>query len=130
MAGLASLVLPGAGQFYDSAAPHAFVLQGYQMGMIIHGGAHALLAVASVFHQFRGLEVEYPGSGGPHVLTERDGQNWRVVHVVNALLASATAFLEALWINAAGKDYVTRMRMQAFYDPGERSSGVLVSLEF
>jgi hypothetical protein len=130
IAGLASLVLPGSGQFYDSAANHAFALQGYQMGMILQGGAHALLAIVSVFHQCRGLEVEYPGSGGPHVLTERDGQNWRVVHAVNALLASATAFLEALWINAAGRDYVARMRMQAFHDPEEGSSGILVSVAF
>jgi hypothetical protein len=130
IAGIASLVLPGAGQFYNAAAPHGFALKGYDMGMYIHGGFHALVTGVAIFHQFRGMEVEYLGSGGPRVLDEHDGQTWRVVHVVNAVLAGATAFLEALWVNAAGRDYVTRMRMQAFFDPCERRAGVAVALAF
>jgi hypothetical protein len=128
IAGLASLVLPGAGQIYDSAAPHGFVLEGYQLGMYFQAGFHVAVTLAAAGLQFRGLEVEFIGSGGARVLTERDAQTGRILMVANALTASVTAFLEALWVNGAYREHAARMRMTAFFDPEGRGAGVAVSL--
>lgn len=129
MAALASLVIPGAGQFYNSAAPHAFTLQGYDWWMYGQGGLHALGLGVAIFHQLKGLRVQYIG-GGVIELNERDGQIWRMVHVFNALVASVTAWLEADLINRCGWNYIVRMRMHAWYDPVQREACVCASFTF
>ena len=129
MAALASLVIPGAGQFYNSAAPHAFTLKGYDFWMYGQGGAHVLLLGASIFHQMKGLSVQYIG-GNVIELSERDGQVWRIVHVINAVIASVTAWFEADLINRLGWNYIVRMRMHAWYDPIEREASVSATFAF
>jgi hypothetical protein len=129
MAGLASLVLPGAGQIYNGIAPHAFTLQGFDWWMYLQGGVHAVAFGISLVSQLEGLRVEFAGGGGARPLTERDAQTGRLLHAINAVVASVTAFLEAQLINLMGERYVRTMRMHAFYDPGG-TAGVEVCLRF
>jgi len=130
MASLASLVLPGAGQFYASAAPYAFTLQGFRLWMYAQGGAHVAIAAIAVLQQFVGARVVFTGGGGAYELTERSAQAWRIVYVVNAVLASASAFIEARVINRAGRKYVMGTRMGVWFDPSERAAGIQVQLRF
>jgi hypothetical protein len=130
MAGLASLLLPGAGQFYNAVTPYAFTMRGFRMWMYTQGGAHALILATSIFCQFVGTRVEMAGGSEAFRITEKIAQQWRVVHVVNMILASVSAFLEARLINRAGERYVVGMRMHAYYDPSEGSLGVEVGLSF
>ncbi|GEM_PF-3508203 len=130
VSGLASLVLPGAGQFYNGTAPQAFTLEGYDLWMYGQGGVHLLTFGLSVFFQFKGLRVAWVGSGGADEITERDAQVWRIIHVVNALVAAGTAYLETRLLNASALAYVRKVRMRVFYDPRERAACLEVGCRF
>ena len=130
MSALASLVLPGAGQFYNSATAYAFTLQGYRIWMYAQGGLQAGLAVAAVLQQFVGMRVVFAGDAAEYAITEKDAQVWRIVYLLNAVVASATAWFEANMINRAGKRYVMTMRAGAHCDPRNRALGVEVVLRF
>ncbi|MHC5081165.1 MAG: hypothetical protein ACYTHN_19325 [Planctomycetota bacterium] len=130
IAALASLVLPGAGQFYNAVTPYAYTLRGFQFWMFAQGGVHGATVVFTILFQFVGLRMESTGPGGALEITERTAQAWRIVHVFNAVLASVSAYLEAQLINRSGRRYVFGLRARAFFDPAERATGVEVGVLF
>jgi hypothetical protein len=129
MAALASLVIPGAGQFYNSAASYAFTLRGFRLWMYVQGGVHAALIAVTLVQQAVGTKVEFIG-GGSHEISAKDARTWRILHGVNALLASASAFFEAHLINRAGRRYVMGMRLRAYFLPADRTACLEVAVRF
>lgn len=130
MAALASLVLPGAGQFYNAFTPYGFTLRGFDAWMYAQGGVHAFFAVVTLVQQFSGLKIETPSTGGSWVLTERNAQSWRIAHGINALVAAVSAFFEARLINEHGRRYVMGMRMRAGVEPDDGTAWVEVGFRF